>query len=331
MKMRGSYMLSLAVGATLGAVAVGCGDPSDAREQGGDVPEVALTSGRLRGGNGAAKIRTLNPNGTTSSCSAVIIGDHMVATAAHCFDTALGSATVGAVQLSISAAREDGVSWMCLTTANENADGSCADTAEVRVDRLQAGNHPVSGDFAIISRNQPWQASPSLDRQYIPAELWTGSIKAGDRYVEFGAGRTAPMGGTTGDMNYLEGRVDQVSTDTLMSYSNFEQQRCKGDSGGPLMFDARDGDFTPPKGWYRVIGIQSSAQLDGACAALPAVDVGQPNLDTSPATQTATRITRDKMFFAQGISDYYPREKGDGRGWPVYACTEWSKNLWECF
>jgi hypothetical protein len=330
MKNRVSSLSSLLIGASLSA-AVGCGDPGVGDDQVSDVPEAALTSGRLRGGNGAAKIRTLNTNGKTSSCTAVIIGDHMVATAAHCFDGSLGKLTTGVVQMAISASREDGVSWMCLTTPNENADGSCADMAEVRVDRLQVGFQPESEDFAIISRELPWQASASLDRQYIPAQLWTGAIRAGDRYVEFGAGRTAATGGTTGDMNYLEGRIDQVSKGELMSYSSATQQRCKGDSGGPLMFDARDGAFTPPMGWYRVIGIQSSAELDGKCAGLPAVDVGQPDLDTSGDTQTASRITRDKMFFAQTIADYYPKDHGDGRGWPADACRETAKDLWACF
>ncbi|WP_437733544.1 trypsin-like serine protease [Sorangium sp. So ce1335] len=246
-----SAMLALAT------AACGAADPSD------DVSDEPLGTGteEIRSGTPGGGIGAVEVVSTTGplqwSCTGTLVGDHMILTAAHCFDDVLGSALSGTVSAKLSYA-VTGTTWKCLTGSPST--GKCTTFRNVYVRRLQQGGE-VGADMAVVFTSVSGGSFSNVEDGDPADGIYTGHLSESEPYAFYGRGPSNFEGTDDGTMRFMHNALDYVDASHFVTDAD-AVRTCRGDSGGPYFF--RDGAVHSR--WMFGIHSNSEYAIGGACA-----------------------------------------------------------------
>ncbi|HKO47716.1 MAG TPA: trypsin-like serine protease [Polyangiaceae bacterium] len=304
-----------------GALALATSACSDATGVGGDyeidgvssVAEPVWGGGQVAGGHGAVELVIQYGGSQQTTCSGVIISQHVGLTAGHCFDRPLGTALTGTVAMHVSYT-ENGTSWYCITGPSDGTNGKCTQFKNVLIKRLGAGITPER-DFAVmvyrgVGRPRPGGPGP------LQWAGWTNGfndfrgllVDPGDSfgYSFWGRGVSSNSGTGAGTMRTFNDAVDWMGSQHFFTDAG-DKRTCSGDSGGPYLFRNAN---------THVMGIHShSEHADGdACTGKNILFTGK---------QRANRMIRSHVPF---INDF---ANASLVGSPHTSCRETSiQHFW---
>ncbi|WP_437937242.1 trypsin-like serine protease [Sorangium sp. So ce341] len=242
----------------LATVACSAADPSDGlSDEPLGVHTEEIRSGTPRGGVGAVEIDV----GVGAGCTGMLLGTHMVLTAAHCFDGPLGSALAGFVDIKLNYARTE-TAWSCMT--GEPYHGKCPVARRVFVRRLQKGSE-VGADMAAIFTETMGDSFRNVDDDDGVRGIYAGGIRRHEEYIFYGRGSSNFEGTDAGTMRFLADYVTYVDASHFVTDAGLSRV-CRGDAGGPyfLRFPEATSEW--------VFGLQSNYD---APAGAVCVEVGE--------------------------------------------------------
>ncbi|WP_437957291.1 trypsin-like serine protease [Sorangium sp. So ce119] len=286
-----------AVSALLALATAACG----AAEPGDDFSDEPLETD-------AQEIRFGTPGGGVGAvmfgdggCTGTLIGTHMIVTAAHCWDYALGSALVGIVSAKVSYAHT-GTTFSCMTGTPAN--GKCTTNRDIHVERLQDGAD-AKYDLAVVTTATPGGAFVNVTASDAADGIYSGPLSQTQTFRLFGAGFDDPSGTGEGIMRFMDKSLDWVGERHFVVDADWTRV-CHGDSGGPYFLT----DSSGPSRW--MFGVHSNSEkISGEKCADP------------------DGITRGMRFNETRVG--HVNEYRANRGLP--ACTRHSStspNYWVC-
>ncbi|WP_437731753.1 trypsin-like serine protease [Sorangium sp. So ce1335] len=233
-----------ALGALLALATAACGaaDPSDDFSDeplATDAQEIRF--GTHGGGVGAVMFGD-------GGCTGTLVGTHMILTAAHCWDGALGSALQGTVSTRVSYA-QTGTTFRCLT--GTPATDKCNVDRDVYVQRLQVGAD-AKYDLAVVTPATPGAGFHHVTAFDTADGIYSGPLSQTQTYRMYGAGFDDPSGSGNGIMRYMDKSLNWVGERHFVEDTEWTRV-CHGDSGGPYFLR----DSSGPTRW--MFGLHSNS------------------------------------------------------------------------
>jgi hypothetical protein len=231
----------------LGAVACGGADGSEdfLEDEPIESLEEAVRDGTEGGGVGTVEV---------GRCSGTLVGNHMVLTAAHCFDAKneLGNDLTGPVTISISLA-VTGRTWRCLSGGPTTSSGKCKEARRVWVRRLKRSD--AVDDLAVVFTITPGGRFQNLQVADGASKLYTGSLSSSEKYTFYGRGPFHYDGSGAGVMRFMHDSLNWRGAGHFITDADGVRP-CMGDSGGPYFL----------RGTRSIFGVLSEADASGQCA-----------------------------------------------------------------
>jgi hypothetical protein len=212
-------------------------------ESGSTVEQPVWGGGQVAGGFGAVELVIQYDGSKLTTCSGVIISQHVGLTAGHCFDRSLGEALTGTVPMHVSYT-EDGTNWYCLTGASDGTSGKCTQLKNMLIKRLGVGITPER-DFAVMVYRGVGRPRPGAPVGPLQWAGWTNGfndfrgllVDPGENfgYSFWGRGVSSNSGTGAGTMRTFNDSVDWMGSKHFFTDAG-DKRTCSGDSGGPYLW-----------------------------------------------------------------------------------------------
>ena len=236
-KLNGCLVRGRAIAWGLAAAALASGCVLESVDQAGiEEGSVATHVAAIKNGTVVQKRGVVSLNivapGDDVFCTGAMIGPRYLITAAHCFETTLGSAKSGDVQMTVRYFDPD------LTAGTTSKVTASSETVRVVVKGTYAGGDDWESDIALVRRTSASRWTSTGNDDYLRPSM--GNCGQIDRSDLYGAGATSFSGAGVGDLRTMPINIEGCRTHYFWDLAG-ARLTCGGDSGGPYIKSVTQG------------------------------------------------------------------------------------------